>query len=692
MKQLIVIPLLAISSHAFGQSVSSRIDAIMTGVLEEDGILLRNDQKACADCEWDECKGFLRSKAKRKEACLKKDQKLKDALLREFRSSIDINPADRCDSLFKYDISLAKLGSFIIQRSDTFVKVAAQNIPEFSILENGNQLGYENPDGNSSRYKISYNSINSFNAKARAELSGEYLDYFRAKMEVANDNKTTSKKHLNLAVGTFENELAKVFTRAKTGSSNPLDFTPLYELWAMYANGKATSTDAIIKSFTGLVYRSTTGFDKEENLATSASASGGYNAQFIKIATESEAQYKNSKNISRSSLSYKIEMFRKPDIETLPSPEQIQKSWTALSNRVCSHNETSTRYILPGQPLEITLMFGPVPDVDMALNNIELDEAYTLNKMPTKFISSIKPILNSQEDINFYDKKAKMIKMKIQITRDEAFIDSCIGTNELSDRLDIRLYYKHAVNLGTATTPTYLDFVYEGIPVATSLKPQLELDAYELSEPKEVGNFYIYDFAGRFKLNEGQHVSLGKPMEIFLTKAPEGISSDVKDALIADVKKYSKIRAIAAEKFGGSIIFSKALSVFGPNMPELINTGFVITFSDEKKGSFKRPVFVTLKGPKDQIVTQIPGSSVSFSDVKVLVGALDMERILAGFKYSQTDTVIVTDQNRTVNLINKDSQPYTFLEELSGINKDFKIMTVDNRYIVESKFLKPIQQ
>lgn len=691
MKWLILIPLIAVCSASMAQSVSTRIDAIMTKVLEDDGILLKQEEKDCKDCEWESCKGFLRSKEKRKKVCLDKDQRLRDKLLGTFRSTISYNPKDTCKSLFNYNISLAKLGSFLIYRNNSFITVQPQNVPEFSILANGNQLGYAKPEDNSDKFEINYTSNKFFTSDVSAGFEGEYLDYFRAKAEVANTNVTKSKKHLNLAVGTFENELANVFDRAKKGSSFPSDFVPLYELWTMYSNGTVKGSDAIIKSFSGLVYRATTGYDDQENFSVSSSASGGYNAQFIKASGSSSMQYKNSKDVSKSSLSYKIEMFRAPDLETVPPADKIVQVWQSLSRRECRYNETGVRYILPDQPLEINLTFGPVPDLDMAINNIELDERYTLDSMPVKFISSIKPILQNQRDIGIFDKEAKTITVKVRITRDESFVNNYTNNTELSDNLKIRLYYKHPVKFGTATTPTYLDYVFEDIPVATTIKPQLVLNNNELPEPAEDGNFYAYDFAGQFRLNEGQGIDLSKPMGIVLATVPDGVNAAIRESLKKGVKDYSKIKAHSSERFSGSIRFPKKLNLFSADLPELMNAEFQVSFSDGKKNYIK-PIFLSLKAPKDKIQNQPLSSSASFKDVMALVSALDMEKVLEGYKYEQKDSTVALDQYRFIDLEKMDAQPHTFLEQVGNFNADFKVLTEGNRYIIETKYLKGTQQ
>lgn len=691
MKKVIFGLILMICSTSYGQnkdSLGNVLNNIILGVLQEDQILLSDAQKNCqTNCLWDDV-GFFESKKAKKNKILQKDEKLKNQLLGTFKMSI-ISGNDIIDKNYNYNISLSKLGSFIIRNND-FSRIIPEGIPELPIVVTGNQLNLgTNP--NSGSYQVNYTTDKLFKATNDSKVSADIMEYFKTQMNYSFKLDESSRTHLNLAAGTFDNELAILYDKAGENKCNANDFLPLFDLWVLYSKDRIQPQDSIIRSFSGICYRSTKGFDLSENQTFNASVQAGYNAQFLKAQTSGDLNWSKSKNVSKSELSYKIKMFRKPILTSVPKKEDILVNWQKLS-KICQVVD-NTKIIPSGdKPLIIKVKFGPIASLDY-INNISIDQNFTLNKMTKKFIKSLN-LLNSSQNDYTYDDASKTATFSIEILRDDDFINgNPDGDNSLSENIDIRLFYDQ--NVIVDGSRRYLEYVYPSVPIMTERKPLISINDDEnegVIVPVKKDDYYEYKFSGTFITENNQTISNSPKPKIFqVSNFPSNVTKSNQDVLQESIKN-SFFTLPGGNRFTASFKLPLSTDVFGFNMKEIDNLTMLVLLSDGRTNNIKRSMVLSIAAPKEKITfDQSNTGIIPFDDVQSLLQSLDLRKALGedSLTFINGEDTILTKSGEKISKQTAIDEPYTFIQKIKKINKAFDVTVLpdNSKYYIKSEFI-----
>jgi len=492
MKNLLLLLLFASTSASFCQVANMQtntqekkvptakeiLELEIVKILQDDGILLKENEKACVgDCR---NLGLWKNEYKKKN-WIKNDEKLKRRFINIFKAPSFCADKTIVENLTFHDKSIGLIGSYIIRNNDLSI-INNSISPVLPVLENENQTSIPNPSQSNSNYLLNYTTNNFFQADVESGLSSDFQDFYSAKL--AGNVKITDEKRnqISIGAGVFENRLAKVFNDIE--QIGAIDFEPIFNVWTQYKKGNILPNDKIIKSFEGMCYFSSEGVDSNNTKEVNAEASSSGKYPFLSYNLNTKTKWTDSNNTKWERNIYHVFMFKQPEFINVPSKEQIIKCWNNLKPSPNSINLYISNNIPANGPLIIKAKFGPIPNKDV-LTLIKVDEKYTKKSLPDnkKFIKSINLITDSKRLTN----DGEYYTFDIEIERDENVINqnsNLIGST-LSANLPFRIYYDNPIGNDT------LDLKYTPINLKTELFPTPTCD-YQLNATKEL-KYYKYN-------------------------------------------------------------------------------------------------------------------------------------------------------------------------------------------------------
>jgi hypothetical protein len=662
MKKTTILILFLNAMFAFGQqNAKNQIDAVLTQMLKEDGILLSDAERNCtSNCIW--------RKEKDKQAILDRDEKLKNKLLANF-----IVPSFCNDKMINKEYvfinkSICKLGSYIIRNGD-FSVINSTPVPDLPVLLTGREVSIVDPKSDGSNYILNYTTESLFKGQSKTELKEEFLNYLNSKQDLSLNMDNSKRLTLTLGVGVFTNELAELFQRTTENKIKTKEFYALYDIWVKYSLNEIQSTDSVIKAFEGLCYYKGKGVETNSQIQFNAEFNGSYSQlPFLSINSSNKINWGQSTSLKVKAEIYDIFMFDKPQMASIPKPEIILTNWKRLSNIPDNVIQVSDN-IPSKKPLEIQVKFGPIVHYDF-INNIKLDEKYTLDKMPAdkKFIEKIE-LINS-DGAYIYDEKTNIVTFNIKIHRNEDFIKEYSSSAQLSTKLDIRLYYDQAVKINN--TDKFLEIIYKGIPASAELKPILNV-SNDIVNAEKNGNDYLFKYSGSFDLNTGQNI-VQRPKVIDVLNIPAQTISSFKDRV-----KNTIFTLKANNEFDFTIKIPYDVKVFTTNQREM-NIELLVEFLDSKNNTFRRKIPITLLANEEQIKTDTTSIvPIAFNSTESLIASLNDKTQLSDG--TTVNDLKVKHTDGTTGQLNINN----FLEELRS--KSEMTISLDSKYLIKPMFI-----
>jgi hypothetical protein len=660
------------------QKGTEKVKDILIETMQKDGTLLTDAEIACtSDCVWDIKKPFLSTQEGRKEKFLKKNNYIKNLLLNKFLQTFITD--NESLSEYQFQMALCKLGSCIISSGNfTPIKNSAFN-PQLSIFNNGKQIQFQAPPNIMvPNFVLNYTTDKTFKLINETEVNAQYLSYFQAQEKIAYKKTEETKQSLHLAIGVFNNELGEIFDRASLTNANSYEFGPLYEVWLLRSKNRITTTDSIIRSFKGLVYRTTMGYDRSENLNSSGKFEAGGNAQFIGGKTTTNVSFDNASKVSYSGNNYDILMFQRPNMISVPTATEIEDNWNRLSKT--SQIISSLQTIPNPEPLPITLTFGPVPNND-AIQSIDIDANYTKNKMTNKFIDRLEIVRQGINEPKF-NPDNYTVTLTINVYPDQAYIDqTAILSDFFSEKIDLKLYYNHPIN------QKYLTFLYPPFVVKADRRPIISIidDNHKgkLTAVKK-GNFYEYEFNGEFLVRNGQNITKSPAPQIKEVKNfPSQLTIQQRNLLQDAIK--AAIFVQNSNRFTGTIRIPVTENIFSSNTTEISNLELAMQFNDGTK-NFTKSFQLSLAAPSEKIIID-PSiiTDISFDKLTDLINSLNYKSILS------IDSIIISDKTYNLHtewdILIKDIEPFALIEILKSINQQFNVYFINSKYYIKSVFI-----
>lgn len=662
MKKIPLLILFLNTIVAFGQqNAKDQINAVLIQMLKEDGILLSDAERNCtSNCIW--------RREKDKKNILEKDEQLKNKLLAKFIVPSFCNGKMINQQYIFLNKSICKLGSYIIRNGDLSV-INSTPVPDLPVLLTGREVSIVDPKNDGSNYILNYTTESLFKGQSKTELKEDLLNYLNSKQDLSLNMDDSKRTTLTLGVGVFTNELAELFQKATQNKIRTKEFYALYDIWVKYSLNEIQLNDSVIKAFEGLCSYRGKGIETNSQMQFNAEFNARYDQfPFLSVNSSNKINWGQSTSLNVKAETYDIFMFGKPQITSIPQPEVILTNWKRLSNIPDNVIQESDN-IPYNKPLEIQVKFGPIVHHDF-INNIKLDEKYTLDKIPTdkKFIEKIELINSDREYI--YDEATNIVTFKVKIYRNEDFIKEYTSSVQLSAKLDIRLYYDQAVKINN--TDTFLEFFYKGIPVSTELKPILNV-SNDIANAEKNGNDYLFKYSGSFVINTGQNIPQ-KPKVIDVLNIPPQTISSFKDRV-----KSTIFTLKANNEFDFTIKLPHDMKVFTTNQREM-NIELLVEFLDSRNNTIKRKIPVTLLANEEQIKTDTTSIvPVAFNSTESLIASLnDNTQLPDGTTVNDLKLKHTDETTGQLNINN-------FLEELRNTSE----MTIspDSKYLIKPMFI-----
>jgi hypothetical protein len=410
----LIIAILCNTNTVFGQQT---VQDVIKSELED--LLIRGNVLNSAEQNKELAEITGRAKKKIAQEKIKSDERLRKKILENYPYPQDgktkmINP----DLQFK-GVNLSYIGSYLI---NDFSSVRTNSFPENSndpdlpwLLSNA-QVGLTNPNRNN------YNLFSdlTYLVSLDAEMGlGTENPYFDNKAKTAIFKSQQNNQTLSIAYGTFNNQLASVFRRAKLKSQfSELEMAPLLNLWLLYSKNEISGNEFVLNSFEALsIYRTSrvsmmnkTDFTNEMSVNIST-------IPFLNLNGSSNLNWSRERKSTISENSYDLYMMAPPTFQKIPSITEIVSIWNTFSVPSTMYTEGTNSLLISknNEQNKVKIIFGPVspeffkrvqPDVNALKDNlrnnfisdVQVSEIIPYSSLPGYYIYELKFIRNE----NFY--------------------------------------------------------------------------------------------------------------------------------------------------------------------------------------------------------------------------------------------------------------------------------------------------
>ncbi|PMD95546.1 hypothetical protein BWI97_14415 [Siphonobacter sp. BAB-5405] len=563
------------------------------------------------------------------------------------------------------------MGSYIIRNNDLSV-ISPANEPVLPVLlntsfdESGGQISIENPDDNGSNYKLNYTTNKLFQSQIDLSSDLNFQAYYNGKSQFSTGTTKDQTSQISIAAGFFKNKLATIYNKAKYGEISSAEFGPLYSLWLKYYDKSAKTDDKIIGSFYGMSFYTSKGVSTKDEIKFDHQMSSSGKYPFLSYQLDGSVKWGSSSNMKSSTNTFYTYMFEKPNLTTLPTVDDIEKTWKLLSKITNPINTLTTKNIPSDQPLLLSVTFGPLPYQDV-INLVSLDFDYSKKNMEgnSEYIKSIKlikdnPISNGNGYYTF----------KISIERDEQKImDDFNSINNIANiSIPFRLFIDKPIN------DKYLDIKYDKYDLTTERYPNPFCEVYDvIPSLNPLDNTFKYNTKVRFKLPNINMVIINSPKPprvIDLLGLPLGVSEDLKKSILASKFTLTNINEYNLE-------FDIPLNSKHFNINQRsYDLEAVIEFS-ANNNRYIRKLPLRINAPKQLIETNNIVSNITFKDNIQLINSLNL-------KAKVNDDITISDLKNQFDK-GENFDTLAFIEALKKVTN--LSITSDNSYVIDPKYL-----
>ena len=655
---LLSLTLTLLFSASYGQQTANQLlQTEFIRILQSDGILLKDNEKACTG----DCRSMnLWKNDNKKEKWLKKDEKLKNRLLNKFSvPSFCENKIIKNELVFK-DKTIGLIGSYFIRNKD-FSVINSNTKTDLPVIQNGNQLSIFSPKDDGSNYVLNYTSTKLFEGGVDANVDADFKEYFNLKLQTNTNLSNQDRSQISIGAGKFENQLGVIFDKVVNGQLSATEFEPVYYLWLEYKKGNIKPTDKVIYSFDGLCFFSSKGVEKkeEEKFTSELNSSGKY--PFLSYGLKASAKWSNSSSFTSQRNIYNVFMFSEPTLTGVPTIADILKNWNNLTPNN-SITFPSTNNIPLNSPMIATVVFGPIPNTEI-FPLIKLDEKFSLSKLPNdkKFVKNIK-LINDPSRIK--PEREGYYTFEIEFYRDEKFLSQNINSigDIISAELPIRIFIDNPIGNDT------LDKIYDNIEIKTERFPVPTISEYELI-PIKSDNSFKYSATVKFNTTNSLNVSNSpRPPKISeVYGLPNAVDENIRKNLRA-----SSFSLKGNNEFTFTFTFPEKANYFDINQRSY-DIDIVVDFIASNGVSYLRKIPVRLIGPKEMIDASNQTASILINDNGQLLEALDKKAFVSEQKTVQDFINSNTKQDKTFDVL-------SFVDDLKKNNK--LSVSPDNKYFV----------
>lgn len=435
----------------FGQTT---VQQVIKTELED--LLVRGNVLNSTDQNNELAKTTGRLKKKIAQEKIKADERLRKRILDNYPYPHDgKNKLIHSDLQFK-GVNMSYIGSYLINDKNS-VKTnsfpANSNDPELPWLLSNAQVGLTNPNRNNYNLFSDLTYLVSLDAEMGLGIENPYFDN---KAKTAIFKSQQNNQTLSIAYGTFNNQLASLFRRAKLKAQfSELEIAPLLNLWLLYSKSEISGNEVVLNSFEALsIYRTSkvtmmnkTDFSNE----TSANISS---IPFLNLSGSSNLNWSKERKSTISENSYDLYMMAPPTFQEIPSLDEIVSIWNTFSVPSTIYSEGTNSLLISknDEQNKVKVIFGPVspeffkrvqPDVEGLkaslqndfISNVQVSEIIPHSSLPGYYIYELKFIRNENFYLNLSSTSptiSESIKIKL-ICLDK------INNKELSRSYDLRL-------------------------------------------------------------------------------------------------------------------------------------------------------------------------------------------------------------------------------------------------------------
>ncbi|MEQ9403562.1 MAG: hypothetical protein RIM99_08260 [Cyclobacteriaceae bacterium] len=314
------------------------------------------------------------------------------------------------------------------------------------VMEGYNQLNM--PNHNPNNYQLNINYLNVVKKGMEVAASTKVKKYAEASADVAIKSAFSKNVNLNMAYGTFKNELAKTFQEVNdlTDLRDYKNFAPLFDLWKM--NESKEIKGFIIDEIDGLLI-----YEERDNQFLKGNDVNTYaklnlNVPFLNLSSSGSYNWKKSNEVGATSKTLDL-YIKDVRFEEIPTPQRILKVWERISdNRSKSLRYKSGSSILivdnyESDDIIVQADFGPVPNSQYIKNNLKAKVINDKNSMNGDFISSVEVINEEWEKSSNY---GYWVDMKVLLN-----VSKIASSDDIEDeiiiKVPIELYYDVPVEI-----------------------------------------------------------------------------------------------------------------------------------------------------------------------------------------------------------------------------------------------------
>lgn len=402
------------TTTAFGQQT---VQDVIKSELED--LLIRGNVLNSAEQNKELAEITGRVKKKIAQEKIKSDERLRKRILDNYPYPHDgKNKIINTELQFK-GVNMSYLGSYLINdissvKTNSFP--ANSNDPELPWLLSNAQVGLTNPNRNNYNLFSDLTYLVSLDAEMGLGIENPYFDN-KAKTAVFKSQQ--NNQTLSIAYGTFNNQLASLFGRAKLKSQfSELEMAPLLNLWLLYSKNEIAGSEVVLNSFEALsIYRTSkvsmmnkTDFSNEASVNVST-------IPFLNLSGSSNLNWSRERKSTISENSYDLYMMTSPTFQKIPSIAEIVSIWNTFSVPSAIYPEGTNSLIISrnNEQNKVKVIFGPVspeffkrvrPDINALKTNlrnnfisdVQISEIIPHSSLPGFYIYELKFIRND----NFY--------------------------------------------------------------------------------------------------------------------------------------------------------------------------------------------------------------------------------------------------------------------------------------------------
>jgi hypothetical protein len=653
-------------------NIKNHLDSIFIGMLIRDGILLSSAQKECPAKNCTLHKYWDNKNAKRK--ILKEDEQLKNLLLNNYSPSALEEGQIINQNLYFQNRTLGFLGSQII-RNHSINSLKTAGLPILPVLTTPNELSIIDP--NTSNYKLNFTTENSFEGNASISAAIKASTYISGKVSSFYEKDKEKLQVINIGVGDFKNQYAKIIEDMNSSDFKPKNFTPIYYIWTAYKTGDIQPGDECLNSFRGLCLSNQRLLNIKTNVQYTAEVEASGSVPFLSVSGNAKSDWSKKSSTNSQSNTYSLFMFSTPSLKTFPTVEEIKTLWNKLSKRATSKPIQSEKesIISYNGDLTLTATFGPIPSDEIAANIITIDTTYTFARIGrNNIIDDISLDLNNVKPIedNYYT-------IPLVFHRNESFFKNAGSSCNCETEIPIRIYLNNPIGKDT------LDAIYKPIKIKGEPKPlPYQNEQNPISHSSKLRGKYVYNCQvnidppsiGNFNL---AMTGANKPQVKDVTSIKSG-KSELKNKLI-----QSCVVASTGSPNSFKLTFSLDSSSFNDYFPTGSELDFVVQFKDRDQiggQAFLKNLEVKIQLP-DEIEqnkskpNSLVSGTTSFNTNIDLLRSIDSSLAI---NESQTFQVYVDSVIK-----NKVFNSTKIIELLKG--KTDLILAPDNNYIISMKYV-----